>query len=139
MATRPSAVGRVGITQDFKAINDHYGHAAGDAVLVALGETIRATARSSDIAGRLGGDEFALLMPDTDAVTALWVAERLLTRVRGIGVDAADPGATVTASLGVSERTPDDRSLDSLLERADRALYGAKSAGRDRAVASRAV
>jgi len=112
----------------FKAANDRFGHAVGDRVLIALAGVARATARSVDTVARIGGDEFVILMPETDALAALPLAERLraaCSRAAGLGA------APVTCSIGVVtfERAPSD--LEELLTSADALMYEAKAAGGD--------
>lgn len=116
----------------FKRVNDTHGHAAGDQVLVGLGELLRAGMRDQDVAGRLGGEEFAVLLPDTDSAGAVMLAERLRAaveshRIKGV----ADHPLQITASLGVASLTAGRGSVDELLARADEALYRAKKAGRN--------
>jgi len=117
----------------FKDINDTYGHAAGDEVLEAVGNIVRAELRStSDIAGRLGGDEFCFALPGTDHNEAARVAERIRTRLSTLafGLESGSP-FSITATFGVAESQQDTDARE-LLESADRALYRAKSAGRNR-------
>lgn len=116
----------------FKAINDRQGHAEGDRVLVRLADCLRGELRASDVAGRLGGEEFAVVLPDSPLAGALEVAERIRRCVE-TAREARPPCATV--SIGVAELLPGE-SLDDLLRRADRALYGAKATGRNRIVAA---
>lgn len=110
-----------------KAINDSEGHAAGDAALLRATDVLRATIRGSDIAARCGGDEFVVLLPQTDEGQAVALAERIResTRVPGEG------RPKVSLSIGVAEWRP-GRSAAQILADADRALYAAKRAGRDR-------
>lgn len=117
----------------FKLVNDTYGHHMGDAILVRLAALAQACVRTTDSFGRLGGEEFAILLPETDGVRAAEVAERLLTAVRTSEV-LADDGAIIkfTISIGVVELTAEIIDIDDLLRRSDRALYRAKSQGRDR-------
>lgn len=117
----------------FKQINDRHGHGAGDEVLTTFGELLRRTARTADVVARLGGEEFVVLLPGSNGDGAYMVAERL----RG-GLAAARftflPGSErVTASFGVAEHRPGE-TFHALLERADRRLYRAKAAGRNRTV-----
>ena len=116
----------------FKEINDRFGHAGGDEVLEAVGAIVRTELRGTDIAGRLGGDEFCLVLPDTDADEAARVAERVRERLvtQAFGVTS---GAlfSVTATFGVAEWQPQLEAAE-LMEGADRALYRAKSSGRNR-------
>lgn len=121
---------------DFKQFNDQHGHKVGDAVLTLTVETCKASLRGDDIFGRLGGEEFVVALPDTAPEKALEVAERLR-----LDVERADyprfagmpPGGelSVTVSVGVAGYDHHCRSLDALLERADKAMYGSKSSGRN--------
>lgn len=118
---------------EFKLVNDTYGHPAGDEVLRMIGRTSRIHIRGTDLLGRIGGEEFALLMPNTDTEGAAHFAERLRD---AIGAEAADVEGTIlriTVSLGLAEIRPGE-SYDQLYARADAALYAAKEAGRDRVV-----
>ena len=110
----------------FKGINDQHGHPAGDAVLAHVGAVLRAQSRAGDAAGRLGGDEFALLLPDTPSATAVLVAERVRA-----GVGRVATAHAVTASVGVATCVLRTDGA-ALLATADRAVYAAKRAGRDR-------
>ncbi len=116
----------------FKDINDRFGHAAGDEVLEAIGNIVRGVLRSTDIAGRLGGDEFCFALPRTGSNECAHVAERIRDSLGALtfGVSAGSP-FSVTATFGVAESEPDVNAKD-LMETADRALYQAKSAGRNR-------
>lgn len=115
----------------FKAVNDTYGHAAGDLVLKETAHRCRGALRKVDVVGRVGGEEFAVLLPDTSLDRAARVAERLrLLFSQPIQSPAVE--LVVTASLGAAEFTPGDASLEDLLRAADRALYQAKESGRNR-------
>ncbi|HUH32166.1 MAG TPA: GGDEF domain-containing protein [Rhodanobacter sp.] len=115
----------------FKQINDDYGHAAGDAVLVALAAALRAHSRPTDLIGRMGGEEFALLLPGVSLQHASERAEQLRLAVR----DIRRPDGRLTISIGVAECRHDCRAdVDALLARADQAMRQAKRSGRDRAV-----
>jgi len=115
----------------FKQFNDRHGHPAGDALLRAVGDAISGAVRAGDIAYRFGGEEFSVLLPDTDAATAVGVAERVRLAVAAI---PSPPGAErVTVSVGVSVGTP-ATSNTQLIDEADRALYDAKRSGRDRVI-----
>lgn len=119
----------------FKRINDTYGHAAGDCVLRAIAAIARASLRRIDVCGRVGGEEFLVLLPETDAPDALAAAERLRTAIAADATDCVDPALRITVSVGVVTRAPGDAAdLDALVGAADRALYAAKEAGRDRVV-----
>lgn len=117
----------------FKSINDTYGHHMGDAILIRLSAIARTCVRGSDLFGRLGGEEFAILLPETGGERAGEVAERLLAAVRAAEV-IDDNGGVIrfSVSIGLVALTPDIADVDALLRRADRALYCAKSLGRDR-------
>src|SRR5215212_8977770 len=119
----------------FKAINDTLGHTTGDAVIARLGDALRARLRSADVVARLGGDEFAAILRRTDVAAAREVARDLQAvaaqRLASVVGDAHGP---VTFSIGLVE-VADGTSADELLSHADRALYAAKAAGRDRVVA----
>lgn len=120
----------------FKRVNDHYGHAAGDAVLVALAGVCRQELRASDLFARLGGEEFAVLMPEAPTRVASDVATRLLARMAAGEVQTEKGPVRVTVSLGVATLCEADESIDDVLKRADAALYRAKEAGRNRVMVS---
>ncbi|WP_312033968.1 GGDEF domain-containing protein [Actinoplanes sp. TBRC 11911] len=111
----------------FKAVNDTMGHAAGDALLVAVGDKLRATVRDEDLPARLGGDEFAVLLPAGETRAEL-TAERILAAFR-TPVDIAGLAVPVNASIGVAGATPTD-DVESLLHHADVAMYAAKGSGK---------
>jgi diguanylate cyclase (GGDEF)-like protein len=112
----------------FKAINDVYGHRAGDKTLVRLAEAMRALVRRSDLIARWGGEEFLLLMPGADGEMARRAAEKVRTAVEGLEFE--DVGR-VTCSFGVTQFADDD-TAEELVSRADQALYIAKLEGRNR-------
>jgi diguanylate cyclase (GGDEF)-like protein len=116
----------------FKNVNDNYGHAAGDAVLCALGQRLRKRVRSEDIVGRWGGEEFVVALPDTTAEGALALAEQLRRSIARRPLDIGERAVRLTISIGVAAHDGEE-SLTALLDRADRALYAAKAGGRDRA------
>lgn len=116
---------------EFKAVNDTFGHPAGDAVLTSTGVILSAHARSTDLVGRIGGEEFALAMPHTDAAGARLFAERLRKAISGHTTDVSGTRIRVTASFGIAQLRPQE-DFDALYARADAALYAAKQAGRDR-------
>lgn len=116
----------------FKQVNDTYGHATGDLVLMEAAARMTTSLRPSDMAARVGGEEFAVLLPDSDIGTAVTVAERLRATLADLVVFAPDGRPVrITASIGVAAWQHDDRDERDLLERADQALYAAKHAGRD--------
>ena len=118
----------------FKRVNDTWGHPAGDQVLVALAGVLAGLARPGDVAGRLGGEEFALLLPRTGAAAAMRVAERLRRQLGAAAPRWQQQVLRVTVSVGVAAVDDAAEPPGQALERADRALYAAKRAGRDRAV-----
>lgn len=114
----------------FKAINDRSGHPAGDDALAVVGAILTERIRASDFAGRPGGEEFLVLLADAGADEALSVAEKLRRAIGEARVSALD--RSVTASFGVAVLPDHANDADSLMRAADRALYAAKAAGRDR-------
>ncbi|MFP4258053.1 MAG: diguanylate cyclase [Desulfovermiculus sp.] len=126
----------------FKDVNDTYGHAAGDSVLQAISNACRSTLRTQDLLARLGGEEFAILLPETGLEEAVQVAERIREVVQDLVV-RTDEGQSIrcTASLGVASLQDEDRKdqddgVEAVLHQADRALYAAKDAGRNRVAES---
>lgn len=115
----------------FKAINDSFGHPAGDAVIAQFAELLRQSAADDAIIGRLGGEEFAILLPDADLARGRRYAENARTLLSAGPLAQLGVDRVTTASFGVAQMAPEE-SLSSLLERADVALYRAKSGGRDR-------
>ncbi|HAV77232.1 MAG TPA: hypothetical protein DCX53_07750 [Anaerolineae bacterium] len=119
----------------FKNINDTYGHHAGDLALRSLSLVAMDHKRSQDTFGRLGGEEFGLLLPETSLHQARVVAERIQTMWEQSPVNLDGELIHSTVSIGVAEVSPKDTSFDDLLRRADKMLYKAKEAGRNRVVA----
>lgn len=116
----------------FKSINDRHGHQLGDRALQAVAEALKFTVREVDVLGRMGGEEFVVLLPQTDSREAWLVAERLRETVESLRVALEDNGELgMTLSLGIALRLPGEH-LDSLIGRADKALYRAKAGGRNR-------
>lgn len=115
----------------FKRINDELGHAAGDHALVRAVERIRDELRAEDLLGRLGGEEFIVLMPSTDSSSAVAAAERIREAFSAQPLVLGEQRRPVTLSIGVAVLAPADRQFSQLLQRADRAMYAAKKAGRD--------
>ena len=114
----------------FKAVNDRYGHAIGDALLTAIGRTLRATLRASDIRCRWGGEEFLIVLPDTDLARAQVVAGHLLQNIASANVPMPSGPVTTTASIGLTISRPRESAANNLVARADLALYRAKREGR---------
>lgn len=119
----------------FKGINDIYGHAAGDKVIIALTQGVSGFIRKIDFVGRIGGEEFALLLPRANKEPALEVAQRLRLALSERVVDIGGAEVNFTVSIGVAALRPTTRDLADLMRNADAALYKAKRAGRNRAEA----
>lgn len=117
----------------FKQVNDRYGHATGDAVLVSLVSLVQTRIRKSDIFARIGGEEFAILMPSTRLLDASTLLEDIHTLIRTTPATVNDSAISVTVTMGVAQFQLGD-SWTSLLKRADKALYRGKQAGRDKIV-----
>jgi diguanylate cyclase (GGDEF)-like protein len=114
----------------FKQVNDVYGHEEGDAVLAGVGDILTSMVRSSDFVGRTGGEEFIALFPDSDAHSALVVVEKLRAAIEAMTLPRVD--RTITASFGIAIHPDVAGDSETLLRLADRALYAAKSGGRNR-------
>ena len=124
----------------FKAVNDTHGHDVGDAVLKEFALRLRRNIRGIDLACRLGGEEFVVVMPDTDLAKAYAVAERLRQEIANVPFcnDQGGKGLVVTASVGLATLERADDTPETILKRADQALYCAKRDGRNRVVADAA-
>jgi len=118
----------------FKSVNDTYGHDIGDEVLSKLVECCHQGLRETDLFGRFGGEEFAAALIQTDSEGALLVCERLRGAIKKIIIRTRQGEVEITASIGLTMLTADDLSIDSVLKRADDALYRAKNGGRDQVV-----
>lgn len=116
----------------FKRVNDTWGHAAGDAVLRHVAQTMKQQTRRIDIAARIGGEEFIILLPDTSVENAQALAERIRASVENTPANTGGKQIAVTISIGLSAIHPEDRNDQQALERADLALYAAKHSGRNR-------
>lgn len=117
----------------FKLINDEYGHATGDLMLVDFVKALSTSLRHYDIIARWGGEEFLALLIDADLATAEGVAKRMLANIRKMRVPIDDMELKLTASMGLTEHKADE-NYDSTFRRADKALMMAKNGGRDRLV-----
>ena len=117
---------------EFKRVNDTYGHAIGDQVLQGVAESCRKELREVDVIGRYGGDEFVALLPETGLSAACQVAERLRKSIAERTLDTRAGRITVTVSLGIATLGDEHLTPESLLDRADQALYVAKRNGRNR-------
>lgn len=119
----------------FKEYNDYYGHVMGDVVLRRIGEVLAQSIRSADLAARYGGEEFACILPDTDINNAVSIAERIRQRIQDLKIEHKKSPVSdyVTASFGVAtvQYSP-ETTLDEIVNIADRLLYKAKTAGRNR-------
>ena len=118
----------------FKAVNDAHGHQAGDAALQAVAAIVQDTLRLADVAGRYGGEEFGVVLPGIDLVGAGAIAERIRRRIEQAIVEQRRQ-LRVTVSIGYAAITHDDNDHGAWIARADRALYAAKAAGRNRSMA----
>jgi diguanylate cyclase (GGDEF)-like protein len=127
---RPCSVFMVDLDH-FKRINDTYGHAGGDEVLIAAARCVVDTIREVDIVARFGGEELAVLLPETDALAACLSAERVRAALAALEIPWEDGEIRVTASIGVALWVPSEGGIQAALDRADRALYRVKEAGRD--------
>ncbi|MES2025208.1 MAG: diguanylate cyclase [Pseudomonadota bacterium] len=121
---------------NLKKINDTKGHHAGDEIIQAVADICRSAIRKADTACRFGGDEFVIALPNTGLEQAMEFAKRLHDRFRKELSQFSVEGTVVTASIGVTTMAPEDRSYEDTLKRADRALYEAKSMGKDRIVSA---
>jgi diguanylate cyclase (GGDEF)-like protein len=116
----------------FKAVNDTYGHPAGDKVIQAVAEVVREQVRDTDYSGRYGGEEFVVLLPDIDSAGAMLFAERLRQRIEALLVTYENHSIPFTISLGVADLSHPTSEYQQLIERADQALYVSKQGGRNR-------
>ena len=122
---------------NFKNVNDRFGHRSGDEVLVELARRMTEVTRDIDTCARYGGEEFVLLLPETDSEGARVVAEKLRRIVSDAPIGVSDAGRlSVTVSVGVAGYPEHGDSLPDVLKRADEALYVAKRAGKDRVIVS---
>jgi diguanylate cyclase (GGDEF)-like protein/PAS domain S-box-containing protein len=116
---------------NFKKINDTFGHAVGDVVLRRLAGMCQKNIREIDILGRYGGEEYVIVLPDTDLVQACEAAERLRSEAEGAQISSKVGALKITISLGVAQIDPGLPNLAALIDRADTALYQAKNAGKN--------
>jgi len=113
---------------NFKKVNDSYGHAAGDTALIQVGRILQERLRRSDISGRIGGEEFAVILPGTSMQQSVQLAEELRKQIEELTIKAEDKSINITASFGVASGIDD---LDTLGGQADKAMYRSKQAGRN--------
>ncbi|MEX3774904.1 GGDEF domain-containing protein [Pseudomonas sp. MYb118] len=119
---------------DFKVINDTYGHPEGDKVLQQIAETGRGTLRRGDLFGRIGGEEFAAVFPGCAPDMALQVAERLQREIQRLSFNHEQKSFGITVSQGLTNLTAEDANIESLFARADAAMYEAKRQGKNRII-----
>ncbi len=119
---------------NFKRVNDTYGHLAGDSALREIAQTIRRELRGTDTVVRFGGEEFLVLMPDTDEEEAVYPLDRLRRRLAHTDLACGDVRIKVSISIGLASARPNAEKIMDLLNRADQALIRAKLSGRDKVV-----
>jgi len=135
-ASRKSSLAFLMIDADhFKAVNDQHGHLAGDQVLKEISNIIQENVREIDIVGRFGGEEFCVVLSDTDMEGARLVAERIRKSAEKRLIKAYDSALRVTLSIGLAIYPSDGKLLEELMDKADWALYRAKSQGRNCVIA----
>ena len=115
----------------FKQINDNYGHSIGDQVLQEFAKRCKSSVRDVDLIGRYGGEELVILLPETDSDTARHVAERLRASIQEKPIKVSNQELNVTVSIGVSRKDENTLQLETLIARADQAMYIAKHKGRN--------
>ncbi|TPH15035.1 sensor domain-containing diguanylate cyclase [Litorilituus lipolyticus] len=116
---------------NFKQLNDHYGHQGGDQVLIEISKTIGNLLRVEDVFGRYGGEEFAVILPETSILGAIELAERICQTVANTPIKFKESNIIATVSIGVAQLTERDSHFESLIMHADDALYIAKNNGRN--------
>lgn len=121
----------------FKQVNDNYGHQIGDYVLQEFAQRCRNAVREIDLIGRYGGEELVIILPETDLPTALQIAERTRNAIAEIPIRVPDQEISVTVSIGVATKDENTEDLETLIARADQAMYIAKHKGRDRVAVSK--
>jgi diguanylate cyclase (GGDEF)-like protein len=136
-ARRPLSLMMFDVDQ-FKRVNDSHGHLAGDQVLAEVGKRLGATLRTSDVKCRYGGDEFLVILPDTPQVGGTRLAETFRREISGMAVPTATGDIAITVSVGVITAERGELSAESLIAKADAALYRAKREGRNRVRAGEA-
>jgi diguanylate cyclase (GGDEF)-like protein len=116
----------------FKLVNDTYGHSAGDAVLKAVASCLGRSIRQSDALGRIGGEEFSIFAPNTDKNGAMQLAEAIRAAVESLNPSIGERNLKVTASIGVATCSGHVEAMQAIQQKADQAMYVAKSLGRNR-------
>ncbi|GLX79376.1 diguanylate cyclase [Thalassotalea insulae] len=123
----------------FKLLNDTYGHQCGDMVLIETAKLIQSLLRICDQFGRYGGEEFAVILPETDLIGAIDVAERIRTSLEKLTIEYQGEQIDFSASVGVAMMTAEDQRYEDLISNADIALYQAKSSGRNKVCVTKDV
>ncbi len=121
----------------FKKVNDNHGHDCGDFVLKQISNLMVALIRKQDVVGRYGGEEFILLLPQTDAKGALHVTQLILQQIAKFPITFKDKEISLTATIGVSEFTKSELTINDLIKKADKAMYDGKSQGKNKVVVSK--
>jgi len=120
----------------FKQVNDTYGHSAGDSVLVEVAKRLKDSLRSGDLIARIGGEEFLVLMPDIEPTVALWRAQKICNAIGDTPFSLSEQGLSINVTISIGLAAAQIKScsegVQGLVDRADRALYAAKSSGRNR-------
>ena len=117
---------------DLKKINDTYGHQAGDSALSTVGRVISGCTRKVDVSARYGGDEFAIILPSTGKAGALRVADKIIDNLRRVPLKLKGATLDITLSVGAVTYPNDASDKESLIEKADRALYASKEEGKNK-------
>jgi diguanylate cyclase (GGDEF)-like protein len=120
----------------FKTFNDRYGHLVGDVILREVSKTIKENVRQIDLVGKYGGDEFSIVLSRTSKADAQIIAERILKSIHQKQIRAYDENLEITVSIGISIFPDDANSASQIIEKADQALYQAKTEGRSRVCTS---
>jgi diguanylate cyclase (GGDEF)-like protein len=121
----------------FKQVNDNYGHQGGDQILLEFANRCKDSVREMDLVGRYGGEEIIIILPETDLITALQIAERTCASIAGTPMKIRQQEINVTASIGVAAKDENTDQLETLIARADQAMYIAKHKGRNLVAISR--
>jgi diguanylate cyclase (GGDEF)-like protein len=116
----------------FKDVNDNFGHAAGDKAIINIANILKENLREYDIVGRVGGEEFAMLLPNSEIDIAMQIAERIRSKVANLSTLFQKSPIKLTVSIGLTAKKINENSINSMLQRADKALYQAKNTGRDK-------